>query len=172
MDVPNYDFNWQTDYQLVERLKVPAGTQILGEATFDNSERNLNNPDPTKWVSFGEQTWDEMMIGFFHVAIPIDPQTGRAVASVLPPGSQRAFHAVVDEIFDRFDRDGDGRLTKMSCRIECAPSSCCWTRTAMGQSPPMSSEIPSARWWRWWGASTVELDRQCSGLVQAVAEGP
>jgi len=111
LDVPDYDFNWQTDYQLTERLKLPAGTSILGEATFDNSEHNLNNPDPTKWVSFGEQTWDEMMIGYFHVAIPIDPDTGRAKASVLPKDSRERMPSP-KEIFARLDRDGDGSLTK------------------------------------------------------------
>lgn len=110
LDVPQYDFNWQTDYELSERLRLPKGTTILGEATFDNSEGNLNNPDPTKWVSFGEQTWDEMMIGYFHVAIPIDPETGRAKGSVLPKDNRER---MLDprEIFARFDRDGDGRLS-------------------------------------------------------------
>lgn len=111
LDVPNYDFNWQTDYQLTERLRLPAGTQILGEATFDNSEDNLNNPDPSKWVSFGEQTWDEMMIGYFHVAIPIDPKTGRARESVLPRDTKERFPSP-QQIFKQLDKNGDGVLTK------------------------------------------------------------
>lgn len=111
LDVPGYDFNWQTDYRLAERLRLPEGTTIMGEATFDNSEGNLNNPDPSKWVSFGEQTWDEMMIGYFHVAIPIDPETGRAKGSVLPRENRETMPSP-KEIFARFDRDGNGRLTK------------------------------------------------------------
>lgn len=111
LDVPNYDFNWQTDYQFTNRMKIPAGTQILGEATFDNSEKNLNNPDPTKWVMFGDQTWDEMMIGYMHVAIPIDPSTGRARDSVLPKDAREEMPSM-KEIFGRLDRDGDGKISR------------------------------------------------------------
>jgi hypothetical protein len=111
LDVPQYDFNWQTDYQFTDRMKMPAGTQILGEATFDNSEKNLNNPDPTKWVMFGDQTWDEMMIGYMHVAIPIDPSTGRARDSVLPKDAREEMPSM-KEIFGRLDRDGDGKISR------------------------------------------------------------
>lgn len=110
LDVPNYDFNWQTEYRLADWLSLPAGTQILGEATFDNSDQNLNNPDSKAWVTFGEQTFEEMMIGYFHVAVPIDPATGKATTNVLPPAPQGG-RPNPDEIFNRLDRDGDGRLT-------------------------------------------------------------
>jgi peroxiredoxin len=111
LDVPQFDFNWQTEYRLAEKMPIPAGTQILGEAAFDNSENNLNNPDPKKWVSFGEQTWEEMMIGYFHVAIPIDPETRKAVSSVLPePGQRRKMDPKA--IFQRLDKNQDGKLSK------------------------------------------------------------
>ncbi|MBX3420745.1 MAG: redoxin domain-containing protein [Pirellulaceae bacterium] len=110
LDVPNYDFNWQTDYQFTERIKVPAGTKILGEAAFDNSDKNLNNPDSSKWVMFGDQTWDEMMIGYMHVAIPIDPATGRAKSSVLPRDLNEGF-IDIEEIFARLDRNQDGKVS-------------------------------------------------------------
>jgi hypothetical protein len=64
LSVPKYDFDWQTNYALKERLKLPAGTRIECVAHFDNSEDNPNNPDPGKWVAWGDQTWEEMMIGF------------------------------------------------------------------------------------------------------------
>jgi hypothetical protein len=64
LSVPRYDFGWQANYYLAEPLKVPAGTRIECTAHFDNSEKNLNNPDPRRWVHWGEQTWEEMMIGF------------------------------------------------------------------------------------------------------------
>jgi hypothetical protein len=64
LDVPRYDFAWQTVYRLEKPLDLPAGTKIECTAVFDNSAKNRNNPDPTKWVRWGEQTWDEMMIGF------------------------------------------------------------------------------------------------------------
>jgi hypothetical protein len=70
LDVPHYDFNWQTSYRLTEPIKLPAGTKLHAVAHFDNSADNPNNPDPEKRVRWGEQTWDEMMIGYFDVAIP------------------------------------------------------------------------------------------------------
>jgi peroxiredoxin len=68
LDVPKFDFNWQTSYRLAEPLKLPAGTKLHAVAHFDNSAENPNNPDPTKSVRWGEQTWDEMMLGYFDVA--------------------------------------------------------------------------------------------------------
>jgi hypothetical protein len=69
LDVPNYDFNWQNGYLLAEPRMMPAGTRIHCVAHFDNSEANLANPDPTVTVRWGDQTWEEMMIGYFNVAI-------------------------------------------------------------------------------------------------------
>ena len=68
LDVPNYDFNWQNRYVLSEPLTIPAGTVLECIATFDNSEDNLSNPDPSAEVYWGEQSWEEMMIGYFDVA--------------------------------------------------------------------------------------------------------
>ena len=62
--VPRYDFNWQTVYRLKAPLSLPAGTRIDCTAHFDNSAANKNNPDPSQTVRWGEQTWQEMMIGF------------------------------------------------------------------------------------------------------------
>lgn len=70
LDVPNYDFNWQTEYRLAEKRSLPKGCRIFCEAVFDNSENNLNNPDPKSWVTWGDQTYEEMMIGYFHYAVP------------------------------------------------------------------------------------------------------
>lgn len=63
--VPNYDFNWQTLYKLDKPLALPKGTKLLVTAHYDNSERNKSNPDPTKFVRFGDPTYDEMMVGYF-----------------------------------------------------------------------------------------------------------
>ena len=65
LDVPRYDFNWQLRYQLTEPKLMPKGTEIRCVAHFDNSEANLTNPDPSIDVTWGDQTWEEMMIGFF-----------------------------------------------------------------------------------------------------------
>ncbi|MCH8043997.1 MAG: redoxin domain-containing protein [Planctomycetes bacterium] len=69
LDVPRYDFNWQIGLKLIEPKVMPAGTTLRCVAHFDNSEDNLANPDPTKTVRWGDQTWDEMMIGYFDMAL-------------------------------------------------------------------------------------------------------
>lgn len=69
LDVPRYDFNWQTQYNLAKPKTLPAKTRVHCVAHFDNSEHNLNNPDPTRRVTWGDQTWDEMMIGYFDITV-------------------------------------------------------------------------------------------------------
>jgi hypothetical protein len=68
LHVPRYDFNWQTSYQLAEPKHVPAGAWLVVTGGFDNSAGNTANPDPKKRVHFGQQSWDEMFIGFFDAA--------------------------------------------------------------------------------------------------------
>jgi hypothetical protein len=58
--VPNYDFNWQTDYIFKQPLNLPKGTKIRTSAWYDNSTANKANPDPKKDVYWGDQTWEEM----------------------------------------------------------------------------------------------------------------
>jgi mono/diheme cytochrome c family protein len=65
LSVPHYDFNWQITYQLKEAKRMPKGTVIEVIAHYDNSPQNKFNPDPTKDVRWGDQTWEEMMIGFW-----------------------------------------------------------------------------------------------------------
>lgn len=64
--MPNYDFNWQLRYILKEPLKVPRGSKMLCTAIYDNSANNAANPNPNARVRFGDQTEDEMMIGYFE----------------------------------------------------------------------------------------------------------
>ena len=64
LDVPKYDFGWQIRYVLAKPLMVPKGSEIFCRAVFDNSSDNPWNPDPNREVRWGDQTWDEMMIGF------------------------------------------------------------------------------------------------------------
>jgi len=64
LNVPKYDFNWQATYWLAKPRAVPAGSTIECTAWFDNSAKNPVNPDPTTRVRWGQQTWEEMMIGF------------------------------------------------------------------------------------------------------------
>ncbi len=69
--VPKYDFNWQLGYDLAEPMHLPEGSQVLATGWFDNSPNNKFNPDPTKVVRWGDQSWEEMMIGFFDVSVPV-----------------------------------------------------------------------------------------------------
>jgi hypothetical protein len=76
LSVPKYDFNWQLGYELEKPIVLPKGTRIECTAHFDNSVNNPYNPDPTKAVKWGDQTWEEMMIGWFGVSV--DPQASTA----------------------------------------------------------------------------------------------
>jgi hypothetical protein len=65
----NYHFHWQMSYRLAEPRLLKAGTELQAVAWYDNSANNPHNPDPRAAVRWGEQTYDEMMIGFFDVAV-------------------------------------------------------------------------------------------------------
>jgi hypothetical protein len=81
LDVPNYDFAWQTAYEPQTPKALPQGTRILVTSTFDNSARNKFNPDPTQAVRFGEPTYDEMMIGFIGYTKDTSPVKPAATVS-------------------------------------------------------------------------------------------
>jgi mono/diheme cytochrome c family protein len=66
----NYSFYWQLSYRLAVPRPITAGTTLQAVAWFDNSKNNPHNPDPTSAVYWGDQTYDEMMVGFFDVAVP------------------------------------------------------------------------------------------------------
>jgi hypothetical protein len=77
LKVPNYSFSWQLSYTLAQPLQLPKGSVIECTAHFDNSVNNKYNPDATKEVRWGDQSWEEMMIGFFNVAFDakLDPNS-------------------------------------------------------------------------------------------------
>ena len=79
LSVPQYDFNWQIRYEIKSPMLLPKGTRIDCVAHFDNSPNNKFNPDPAKEVRWGEQTWEEMMIGFFTYTVPYAPPVSAAV---------------------------------------------------------------------------------------------
>lgn len=68
----NYHFHWQLSYRLAEPRPLKAGTWLQAVAWFDNSKDNRHNPDPDSEVRWGDQTYEEMMVGFFDVAISPD----------------------------------------------------------------------------------------------------
>lgn len=82
LDIPRYDFAWQNAYEFAEPILMPRGSRLRCEATYDNSAENLANPDPTSIVRWGDQTWEEMMIGYFDatpaVETSVTSKTSRA----------------------------------------------------------------------------------------------
>ncbi len=94
LSVPRYDFNWQTAYRFAEPRRIPAGTKIVVTGAFDNSSKNPFNPDPTKQVRWGQQSWDEMFIGYLGYAeIPApaaSPGTTPPAASATPGANPEA----------------------------------------------------------------------------------
>lgn len=95
LDVPHYDFNWQTAYKLVKPRVLPAGSQVHCIAHFDNSADNAANPDPSREVHHGIQNRDEMMVGYFDIAVRRDterekrPQSTKTPVKRLPPRRSR-----------------------------------------------------------------------------------
>jgi hypothetical protein len=67
LSVPHFNWHWQNWYNLTEPILLPKGSKIECVAHFDNSPNNPDNADPTKAVVWGEQSWDEMMVGFFNL---------------------------------------------------------------------------------------------------------
>jgi len=89
LNVPRYDFNWQMIYMLQEPKFAPAGTTMRCLAHFDNSADNLANPDPNIEVRWGDQTWEEMCIGWFLQTTDIDPD-------MVPADQRRAARFAVE----------------------------------------------------------------------------
>lgn len=110
LDIPNYDFNWQHVYKLREPRKLVEGEQIQCIAHFDNSADNLVNPDPSATVHWGDQTWEEMMIAFFEVAIPLDRSRAEQVENFQQETDLQERRA--GKLIQRFDRNGDGQLSR------------------------------------------------------------
>lgn len=79
IDVPAYDFNWQTVYQLTEPVRAPKGSRLEIAGHFDNSPANEANPDASKTVIWGPESYDEMFIGILDVAAvgAADPTSGQ-----------------------------------------------------------------------------------------------
>jgi hypothetical protein len=86
--VPKFDFGWQTDYWLAQPLTLPKGSKLHVAAHFDNSPANKANPDPTATVRWGDQTWEEMMIGFFTYTVEKPAAQALAVLTDRPASSR------------------------------------------------------------------------------------
>ncbi|MCW8194644.1 redoxin domain-containing protein [Proteobacteria bacterium 005FR1] len=76
LSVPAYDFNWQTTYFLKEPKTLPAGTKVIQRMAWDNSSQNPANPDPSIQVTWGEQSWEEMLFGALRYRF-VDPEKSK-----------------------------------------------------------------------------------------------
>jgi mono/diheme cytochrome c family protein len=82
LNVPRYDFSWQTIYKFKRSIAIPKGTRFMVTGYLDNSGRNKNNPDPTQAVRFGEPTYDEMMTGIIEYTVDSQSLKSAAAQSV------------------------------------------------------------------------------------------
>jgi peroxiredoxin len=89
LDIPNYDFNWQQTYYLAEPKIMPKGSKLHCTAYYDNSANNPANPDPTVTVHWGDQTWEEMLIGY-HDVVPVHQDLQKDA----PEKFAKAYHEV------------------------------------------------------------------------------
>lgn len=110
LNVPNYDFNWQTAYALSEPMIIPAGSKLTAHASFDNSAKNLANPDPSATVRWGDQSWEEMLIGYCDVAIERGVSDGKKIMPNRP--REELAKALAGPMFRRLDRNSDGKIER------------------------------------------------------------
>jgi hypothetical protein len=104
LNVPKWDFGWQTNYLLKEPKKMPAGTRLMVTAVFDNSKNNKFNPDPTKDIRYGEPTYDEMMLGFMDF-VTENPTLAQVDPKILD--SYTGKYEVLPNVFAQVTRDGN-----------------------------------------------------------------
>lgn len=123
LDVPHYDFNWQHVYQLATPLELNGIDALRFEARFDNSAENPVNPDPTQYVTWGDQTWEEMAVIFFEIAIPRETKPTRqqrnapvrdaaAREAAVTSENNAKIEQFVNAFFERFDHNKDGRVIR------------------------------------------------------------
>ncbi len=122
ISVPRYDFNWQHAYQFSEKQSLDDVTSIEVEVEFDNSAANPFNPDPTAWVMWGDQTFEEMAVAFFDVERPRKSATtspsnanqstspDKLTIDSLNDKQRKRLDQFVDKYFERFDKDLDGQV--------------------------------------------------------------
>ncbi len=117
LDVPKYDFNWQTRYQYKEFEFVPKGTKLVLTTAWDNSANNPSNPDPTIAVTFGEPTTAEMSFGFMNYILAVDQED---IQKAISEGGSNGFgvgrgggggrNIDPSQFLANFDADKDGML--------------------------------------------------------------
>lgn len=109
LTVPAYDFNWQHTYKFAEPVELADGWSIESRMTFDNSSGNVANPDPKRYVRWGEQTWEEMAVLFLDIALPRDLTRTRSTAIAERKDQERI---KLETFIARFDRDRSGSVER------------------------------------------------------------
>ncbi|QDV70532.1 thiol-disulfide oxidoreductase [Rosistilla carotiformis] len=123
LDVPAYDFNWQHSYAFANPIDLSTVKELTGTVWFDNSKDNLVNPDPSQYVSWGDQTWEEMALAFFEVCQPLDDKPDRRAnkqakakqsheKSVAADEATQRVNDFVRDFFEQMDTDGDGKVAR------------------------------------------------------------
>jgi peroxiredoxin len=122
LEVPEYDFNWQHTYLFRDPIKLKDVESISFCATFDNSSANPFNPDPTQFVTWGDQTWEEMAVVFYEIARPTEKskpkarlvsakwsKTDRATQDSAQESARREhYETLAKQLMVDLDRNGDG----------------------------------------------------------------
>jgi hypothetical protein len=122
INVPNYDFAWQTNYILKEPKRLPKGSKLMITGYFDNSAKNRFNPDPTKDVRYGEPTYDEMLLGFMD-SVAETPSVAQIDAKILDRYTGK--YEVSPNIFATVTRNANSLVVQIPLRskMEFLPQS-------------------------------------------------
>lgn len=116
LDIPRYDFNWQLLYRYFGPLALKAGDALRFTAWYDNSDKNPANPDPTKTVRWGSQTYDEMHLGYVEYFVP-GAAPGESVQGMRRARTSGSFRSATgSRLFQRLDSNGDGVITREEVR--------------------------------------------------------
>lgn len=114
LDVPNYDFNWQHIYELSQPMKLDAIDSLEFTVKFDNSKENPFNPDPSEYVTWGDQTWEEMALAFFEVAEPRKKKKTKAKPrkkkTIVKAERKQRVEKFMADFKKRFDKNMDGKV--------------------------------------------------------------
>ncbi|WP_010587911.1 EF-hand domain-containing protein [Schlesneria paludicola] len=110
LDIPRYDFNWQLLYRYAEPRTFTKGTTLKFFASFDNSDKNPANPDPKSTVRWGDQTYDEMLLGYIEYYVPV-PKPGES-ASATETVQFGMIEGREDALFSALDLNDDDKLSR------------------------------------------------------------
>ncbi|QDT54275.1 thiol-disulfide oxidoreductase [Caulifigura coniformis] len=116
LDVPRYDFNWQHVYAFAQPLPLDSIDKLEFTTTFDNSEANPVNPNPADHVTWGDQTWEEMAVAFFEIAVPRQRGKSADSGSTAQPADEQRRQSEIEQFatdfFERFDANRDGQIVR------------------------------------------------------------